>query len=52
MGSDYFGSEISEKTVFENMDLYIEYGVNIIDTARLYVDGKSEEIIGRYLKEI
>ena len=51
MGSDYFGSDISMETAFENMDLYIEYGGNIIDTARLYVDGKSEEIIGRYLKE-
>ncbi len=51
MGSDYFGSAISKETAFENMDLYIENGGNIIDTARLYVDGKSEEIIGRYLKE-
>lgn len=51
MGSDYFGSAISRETAFENMDLYIEYGGNIIDTAPLYVDGKSEEIIGRYLKE-
>ena len=51
MGSDYFGGAISEQTAFENLDLYTEYGGNIIDTARLYVDGKSEEIIGRYLKE-
>ena len=48
MGSDYFGGAISEQTAFENLDLYTEYGGNIIDTARLYVDGKSEEIIGRY----
>ena len=33
MGSDYFGSDISMETAFENMDLYIEYGGNIIDTA-------------------
>ena len=51
MGSDYFGSAISRETAFCNMDLYIEYGGNIIDTARLYVDGKSEQIIGEYLKE-
>lgn len=51
MGSDYFGSAISRETAFENMDLYIKNGGNIIDTARLYVDGKSEEIIGEYLKE-
>lgn len=51
LGSDYFGSTISEQTAFENMDLYIQNGGNIIDTARLYTDGKSEEIIGKYLKE-
>lgn len=50
MGSDYFGDVISQQTAFENMDLYIENGGNIIDTARLYVNGKSEEIIGRYIK--
>ena len=51
LGSDYFGGAISQQTAFENMDLYIENGGNTIDTARLYVDGKSEEIIGKYLKE-
>ena len=51
MGSDYFGGAISKETAFENLDLYTEYGGNIIDTARLYVNGKSEEIIGKYLKE-
>ena len=50
MGSDYFGDAIPEETAFANMDLYIENGGNIIDTARLYVGGKSEEIIGKYLK--
>lgn len=50
LGSDYFGGAISEQTAFKNMDLYIENGGNIIDTARLYADGKSEEIIGKYLK--
>ena len=43
--------DVDMSQAFENMDLYIENGCNIIDTARLYVDGKSEEIIGEYLKE-
>ena len=51
LGSDYFGGSIREQTAFENMDLYIQNGGNVIDTARLYVNGKSEEIIGKYLKE-
>ena len=51
LGSDYFGSSISEQTAFENIDIYIENGGNIIDTARLYTNGKSEEIIGRYLRD-
>lgn len=49
LGSDYYGSAVSQQTAFENMDLYIGNGGNIIDTARLYVGGKSEEIIGRYI---
>ena len=48
LGSDYYGDAISEETAFKNMDLYIENGGNIVDTARLYVSGKSEEIIGVY----
>ncbi len=51
MGSDYFGDSINRKTAFENLDLYTENGGNIIDTARLYVNGESEKIIGEYLKE-
>lgn len=51
LGSDYFGNTISEETAFENMDLYIQKGGNVIDTARLYTNGKSEEIIGKYLKD-
>ena len=50
LGSDYYGDAISEETAFKNMDLYIENGGNIVDTARLYVSGKSEEIIGRYIR--
>lgn len=50
MGSDYFGDAISEETAFTNIDLYREFGGNIVDTARLYVNGKSEEILGRYIK--
>lgn len=49
LGSDYYGSIVSEQTAFDNIDLYIKNGGNLIDTARMYVDGKSEETIGRYI---
>ena len=49
LGSDYYGSTVSEQTAFDNIDLYIKNGGNLIDTARMYVDGKSEETIGRYI---
>lgn len=49
LGSDYYGSTVSEQTAFDNMDLYIKNGGNLIDTARMYVDGKSEETIGSYI---
>ena len=49
LGSDYYGGTVSEQTAFDNLDLYIKNGGNLIDTARMYVDGKSEETIGRYI---
>ena len=49
LGSDYYGSTVSEQTAFDNIDLYIKNGGNLIDTARMYVNGKSEETIGKYI---
>lgn len=51
LGTDYYGGAISEETAFKNLDAYTESGGNIVDTARMYADGKSEETIGKYIKE-
>lgn len=50
LGTDGYGERISEDTAMELLDLYTGFGGNVIDTARLYTSGMSEEIIGRYLK--
>lgn len=51
LGTDGYGERISEATARELMTEYIKCGGNVIDTARLYCGGKSEEIIGRYLAD-
>ncbi len=50
LGTAYFGDTISEETAFEIMDLFYEMGGRHIDTARLYADGRAEEVVGRWLK--
>lgn len=51
LGTDGYGERITEETARELMTEYIKCGGNVIDTARLYCGGKSEEIIGRYLAD-
>lgn len=41
---------LSDAEVFEIFDLFLDGGGNCIDTARAYFDGRSEEMIGQYLK--
>lgn len=50
LGTDYYGSTVCENDCFKLMDMYRDFGGNCIDTAKLYVDGMSEEIIGKWLK--
>ncbi len=55
LGTDYFGSGVSEEDAFRLMDLYFAAGGNTLDTARMYAnwlpggDGASERTIGRWL---
>ena len=49
LGTAYFGDGISEDNAFLMMDRFREMGGTHIDTARLYADGKSEEIVGKWL---
>lgn len=50
LGTEGFGERIDKETAFELMDFYIEKGGNVIDTARLYCGGKTEEVVGEYIK--
>ena len=50
LGTDGYGERISEDTAMELMEFYTEYSGNVIDTARLYTSGLSEEIVGKFLK--
>lgn len=45
------GGKISDKDLADCIDFYGERGGNVLDTARVYVDGKSEEALGRYFKK-
>ncbi len=51
LGTAYFGDGISEKEAFAIMDKYVSMGGTHIDTARLYADGRSEEIIGKWVRQ-
>lgn len=44
------GERIDKKTAFSLMEAYLENGGNVIDSARLYCGGKSEEVVGEFIK--
>src|ERR1700744_1831610 len=48
-GNDRWGSHDEEsRKIF---DRFVELGGNVIDTADGYAEGKSEEVVGRFVKE-
>lgn len=47
-GSDW--GLMKEETVFETLQASLDAGVNFLDTADVYGGGRSEELIGRFLK--
>ena len=51
LGTMTFGREADEATSFKIMDRYVELGGNFLDTADVYSTGKSEEVVGRWLKQ-
>lgn len=57
LGTDRFGTAISEKDSFEIMNKFIEFGGNMIDTASFYAnwlnmgDSVSEKTIGKWLEK-
>jgi aryl-alcohol dehydrogenase-like predicted oxidoreductase len=57
LGTMQFGWTVDEETAYAIMDLYVESGGNLIDTANVYSNrvpgnpgGVSEQIIGRWIK--
>lgn len=50
LGSMMFGNQTSDDVAFRIIDKAREQGINFIDTADVYHDGKSEEVVGRGIK--
>jgi len=49
LGTLTFGNETSEADSFTQLDRFVSAGGTLIDTADVYADGRSEQIIGRWL---
>ena len=49
LGTMTFGAETDEPEAHAQLDLFVEAGGTFIDTADVYSQGASEEIIGRWL---
>lgn len=50
LGCVTFGREIDEATSFTVMDHALERGITLFDTAEAYAKGRSEEVVGQWLK--
>jgi len=51
LGTMNFGNQVDEKGAIQIMERALGAGVNFIDTADVYAGGRSEEIVGKILKE-
>jgi aryl-alcohol dehydrogenase-like predicted oxidoreductase len=49
VGCNNFGGRIDEKHTEEVIDAALDAGINFFDTADMYANGKSEELLGLYL---
>ncbi len=49
LGTMTFGAEADEPVAHEQLDRFVEAGGTLVDTADVHGDGRSEEIIGRWL---
>jgi aryl-alcohol dehydrogenase-like predicted oxidoreductase len=49
LGTMTFGTESDERVSHQQLDVFVETGGTLIDTADVYSGGVSEEIIGRWL---
>jgi aryl-alcohol dehydrogenase-like predicted oxidoreductase len=51
LGTMTFGDETDETGSHEQLDVFVEAGGTLVDTADVYSAGRSEEIIGRWLAQ-
>lgn len=51
LGTMMFGERIDERTSHQILDAFVEAGGDFIDTADVYAQGRSEEIVGGWLKD-
>jgi aryl-alcohol dehydrogenase-like predicted oxidoreductase len=49
VGCNNFGGRINEARTREVIDAALDQGINFFDTADMYADGRSEELIGRFV---
>ncbi|HEV7838783.1 MAG TPA: aldo/keto reductase, partial [Gemmatimonadaceae bacterium] len=50
VGCNNFGGRIDESHTKEVIDAALDVGINFFDTADMYANGRSEELLGRYLR--
>ena len=50
LGTMTYGSQVAEKESIDIIESALAAGVNFLDTADAYIDGRSEEIVGKALK--
>ncbi len=50
LGGNNFGNRADEQTSINIINHALELGINFIDTAELYTQGRSEEIVGKAVK--
>ena len=51
LGTMTFGNEVGEADSIQMVHRFLERGGNFLDTANVYVGGKSEEIVGKAIKD-
>ena len=51
LGTINFGYRTGREESFAIMDAYVEAGGNFIDTANSYSDGRTESLVGDWMKE-
>jgi aryl-alcohol dehydrogenase-like predicted oxidoreductase len=51
LGTMTYGSQVDEKDAINIIERAVDAGVNFFDTADAYVQGRSEEVVGKALKK-